>query len=133
MVDISDSSFSSILEVEEDNEYDSFLYDVFIDEKIFNIDFDDHTEIINEISEVAAGEINSKISNIWKFFTRKEKINKDQNGDEQIETYILCNIGQCCLSAKNSTTTLERHLKAKHHDTYIEFYEQKNNNIEPWI
>jgi len=93
MVDISDSSFSSILEVEEDNEYDSFLYDVFVDEEIFNIDFDDHTEIINEISEVAAGEINSKISNIWKFFTRKEKINKDQNGDEQIKTYILCNIG----------------------------------------
>jgi len=69
MVDISDSSFSSILEVEEDNEYDSFLYDVFVDEEIFNIDFDDHTEIINEISEVAAGEINSKMSDIWKFFT----------------------------------------------------------------
>lgn len=134
MVDISDSSFSSILGVEEDNEYDSFLYDVFVDEEIFNIDFDDHTEIINEIlPEIATSENNSRISDIWKFFTRKEKITKDQNGDEQIENFILCNIGQCHLSAKNSTTTLERHLKAKHHDIYIEFVEQKDNNIEPWL
>jgi hypothetical protein len=71
-------------------------------------------------------------SDVWKFFTRKEQNKIDQDGHEQIEKFILCNVGQCSLSGKNSTSTLERHLKAKHHDAYKELCEQKSNALEPW-
>ena len=84
---------------------------------------------------LAVGEVavtSSKIlSDIWKYFTRKEKVTKDQNGNEKFEQIICCNIGQCYLSPNNSTTTLERHLKSKHHNAYLELYE-KRIVIEPW-
>ena len=156
MVDTSDSSFSYV--ESEDSEYDSSFYETYVEDK-FLVDFgDNNTETIDEVtgisgvavvseatdSEVVAGSgagsgvatyseaSSSKVAaDVWRFFTRKEKIIKDQNGDEKFEHIILCNVGQCQLSPNNSTTTLERHLKSKHHDAYIELYE-KRVFIEPW-
>jgi len=148
MVDTSDSSFSYI----DDSEQDSSFCDTFVEDEVFVNFGNDNTEILNEISEisgvvigneaaadtrvaevVASDEIaNSKtVSDIWKFFTRKEKITKDQSGNERLEQFIFCNIGNCHLSSNNSTSTLERHLKSKHHNEYIELYE-KRTTIEPW-
>ena len=64
-------------------------------------------------------------------FTRKEKTIRDQNDEEKIEQFIFCNVGECHLSSNNSTTTLTRHLKSRHHNAYIELYEQRIT-IEPW-
>jgi len=152
MVDASDSSFSFI----EDSEQGSSFYDTFVEnEGLVNFG-DNNTEILNEITEIsgvvigneaaadvriadaraaevlAGDEVNSKpVSDIWKFFTRKEKNIKDQSGNEKIEQIIFCNVGNCHLSPNNSTTTLERHLKSRHHNAYIELYE-KRIAIEPW-
>ena len=148
MADKSDSSFSYIEENNEDSENDSFFYDSFVENEVLvDVDFgDDHTETtgeITEISEIMAGNeaaaggeaqplANSKMpADVWNFFTRQEKVTRDQNGDEKFEKFILCNVEQCHLSSNNSTTTLERHLKSKHHDAYIELSE-KRINIEPW-
>ena len=152
MVDTSDSSFSYI---EEDSEYDSSFYETYIENEILVNFGDDHTEIMDEMTEIAVddeatssrvvvdsevvthGEVqmlanNSKtVSDVWKFFTRKEKVTKNQDGSEVIEQIILCNVGQCQLSSNNSTTTLERHLRSKHHDAYIELYEGRAS-VEPW-
>jgi hAT family C-terminal dimerisation region/Domain of unknown function (DUF4413) len=155
MADTSDSSFSYI--DEEDNEHDSLFYETYVEGEIL-VDFgDDHTEIMDEITElnrvavvsettdsgVVGNEAaihseaqmlanNSKIvADVWRFFTRKEKVTKDQNETEIIERFILCNVGQCQLSPNNSTSTLERHLKARHHNAYIELYE-KRTSVEPW-
>src|SRR5437868_4608966 len=140
MVDISDSSFSYI--DEEDSEYDSSFYETYIENEIL-VDFgDDNTNTIDEItgtnevaviSEAVNSEVgtygkasNSKgVADVWKFFTRKEKITKDQSGNEKFEQIILCNVRQCQLSPKNSTSTLERHLKLRHHNAYIELYEKR--------
>ena len=75
--------------------------------------------------------ISSTTSPVWKFFTRKEKIIENQSGEEQIVKYIHCNVGECQLSGTNSTSTLERHLKAKHKDVYARLYEQAED-IELW-
>ena len=93
---------------------------------------------MNEIVEIEDGEdggviaggevqmlVRSKTSaitaDVWKFFIRKEKTTRD----ETIELFIFCNVGKCHLSNNNSTTTLERHLRAKHHDAYIELHNQR--------
>ena len=148
MADKSDSSFSYIEEYNEDSENDSFFYDSFVENEVLvYVDFgDDHTETtgeITEISEIMAGNeaavggeaqplANFKMpADVWNFFTRQEKVTRDLNGDEKFEKFILCNVGQCHLSSNNSTTTLERHLKSKHHDAYIELSE-KRINIEAW-
>src|ERR1700730_3900594 len=99
MVDASDSSFSYI----DDGEQDSSFCDTFVENEVFVNFGNDNTEILNEISEisgvvigneaaadarvadtrvaevVASDEVaNSKpVSDIWKFFARKEKITKD--------------------------------------------------------
>jgi hypothetical protein len=151
MVDTSDSSFSYI-----DDEQDSLFYETYVEGEIL-VDFgDDHTEIMDnttEINRIAIGSettdsrivgseaathsevqtlANDKtVADVWRFFTRKEKVTKDQSENEIIEQFILCNVGQCQLSPNNSTTTLERHLKAKHHDAYIELYEKKIT-VELW-
>src|SRR4051812_20915702 len=85
---------------------------------------------------VVSGEVqilaNSKMqADEWNYFTRKEKVIRDQNGDEKFEKFIFCNVGQCHLSSNNSTSTLECHLKSRHHDAYIELNEKKIN-INPW-
>jgi hypothetical protein len=156
MVDASDSSFSFF----EDSEQDSSFYDTFVENEVLINFGDDNTEILDEITEMSATAdtrvadtrvadirvadaraaevvVGDEVANskpgtdIWKFFTRKEKIIKDQSGNEKIEHIIFCNVGNCHLSPNNSTTTLERHLKSKHHDAYIELYE-KRIAIEPW-
>jgi hypothetical protein len=167
MVDKSDSSFSSYIEeYSEDSENDSSFYDTFVENEVLvDVDFgDDHTEIMDEITEisgvmadneaaagsgVAAGSEAAAAgsgattgggaatggakmpADVWNFFTRKEKVTRDQDGNEKFEKFIFCNVGQCHLSSNNSTTTLERHLKSKHHEAYIELNE-KRINIEPW-
>ncbi|EXX60144.1 hypothetical protein GLOIN_2v1790753 [Rhizophagus irregularis DAOM 181602=DAOM 197198] len=121
MANISSSSFSSF----EDSEYDeSFLYDNFVEREDFSISFDS-IENISKTEEIADNEeVQTRlISDVWKYFTRKEQVKVNQNGGEEIEKFILCNVGQCYLSGKNSTSTLERHLKARHHDAYIELHE----------
>jgi hypothetical protein len=151
MVDTSDSSFSYI-----DDEQDSLFYETYVEGEIL-VDFgDDHTEIMDNTTEINRIAIGSEITDsrivgseaathsevqtlandktvadVWRFFTRKEKVTKDQSENEIIEQFILCNVGQCQLSPNNSTTTLERHLKAKHHDAYIELYE-KRITVELW-
>jgi hypothetical protein len=140
MVDISDSSFSSYVEEDsnDDSQDESFYYETFIENEIL-VDFgDDHTEI-NEIAEIedsqdggaiTGGETQilarSKTSaDVWKYFTRKETTIRNENDEEIINQFIFCNVGECHLSINNSTSTLERHLKAKHYDAYLELYEQK--------
>src|SRR3954452_11288999 len=120
MVDKSDSCFSSYIEeYSEDSENNSFLYDTFVENEVLvDVDFgDNHTEILGEITEisvneavasdgeaaaggevVAGGEVqilaNSKMpADVWNYFTRKEKVIRDQNGDEKFEKFIFCNVG----------------------------------------
>lgn len=139
MVEISDSSFSSYIEEDSSNDSqdESFFYEAFVENDVL-VDFGDDYREMNEIVEIedggdggviAGGEVQmlgeSKISaisaDVWKFFTRKEKTTRD----ETIEPYIFCNVGKCHLSNNNSTTTLERHLRAKHHDAYVELHDQR--------
>jgi hAT family C-terminal dimerisation region/Domain of unknown function (DUF4413) len=122
---------SFLIDVVEEND-DEIFSDIFVeDELIFNFEDD---QSVDEAAEITTSKktVSSTVSPIWKFFTRKEKIEKDQNDDEQIIKYIHCNIGECHLSANNSTTTLERHLKAKHHSTYTQLYQLIDENVEPW-
>ena len=157
MVDTSDSSFSYVEEFSEDSEYDSSFYETYVENEIL-VDFGDDEETMDELTEISEAAVDSEatgggvaagseaaihsevqmqasnskaVSDVWKFFTRKEKITKDQSGNEIIKQIILCNVGQYELSSNNSTTTLERHLKSKHHDAYIEFCENKIT-IEFW-
>jgi len=84
MVDISDSSFSSYIEEEsnDDSQDESFFYETFVENEVL-VDFgDDHIEM-NEITEIEVGQdggvaadsevqtlVGSKITaDIWKFFT----------------------------------------------------------------
>ena len=136
MVDINDSSFSSYAEEDSNNSQDeSFFYDTYVDDEIL-VDFgDDQTErnVIAEIEDETGGEIQILAgsrplsADVWKYFTRKETTTRNQNDEETeiIKPFIFCNIGECHLSNNNSTSTLERHLKAKHYDAYLELYENK--------
>ncbi|UZO26222.1 uncharacterized protein OCT59_018463 [Rhizophagus irregularis] len=87
---------SSLIEIIDKSENEAFS-DIFIED---DESIDEAEETITDIK--VASPI---ISPIWKFFTRKEKIEKNQEGDEQLIKYIHCNIGECFLSANNSTTT----------------------------
>ncbi|CAB4493234.1 unnamed protein product [Rhizophagus irregularis] len=128
---------------QEDN-YNSFPYESFIKDQIF-IDYEDEeyeerdSEITTEMAEreteiteteTETSSIRSKElrqARVWKHFEKKT-IEKD---DEQTETYILCHICEGYFSANNSTTTLERHLKAKHFDVYKDLG-QVESNAKPW-
>uniref|UniRef100_U9SY79 Uncharacterized protein n=1 Tax=Rhizophagus irregularis (strain DAOM 181602 / DAOM 197198 / MUCL 43194) TaxID=747089 RepID=U9SY79_RHIID len=72
MANISSSSFSSF----EDSEYDeSFLYDNFVEREDFSISFDS-IENISKTEEIADNEeVQTRlISDVWKYFTRKEQV-----------------------------------------------------------
>ncbi|CAG8697213.1 14906_t:CDS:2 [Rhizophagus irregularis] len=102
MANISSSSFSSF----EDSEYDeSFLYDNFVEREDFSISFDS-IENISKTEEIADNEeVQTRlISDVWKYFTRKEQVKVNQNGGEEIEKFILC----------NKTVTLESWSTQKH-------------------
>ncbi|GBC16343.2 zinc finger BED domain-containing protein RICESLEEPER 2-like [Rhizophagus irregularis DAOM 181602=DAOM 197198] len=83
------------------------------------------TETETETSSIRSKELRQ--ARVWKHFEKKT-IEKD---DEQTETYILCHICEGHFSANNSTTTLERHLKAKHFDVYKDLG-QVESNAKPW-
>ncbi|GBC48818.1 zinc finger BED domain-containing protein RICESLEEPER 2-like [Rhizophagus irregularis DAOM 181602=DAOM 197198] len=122
---------SSLIEIIDESENEAFS-DIFIeDEFIFNPEDDESIDEAEEtITDIKVA--SPIISPIWKFFTRKEKIEKNQEGDEQLIKYIHCNIGECFLSANNSTTTLERHLKAKHNNVYVNLHNFADVALEPW-
>ena len=140
MVDISDSSFSSYAEEDSnDSQDESFFYDTYVDDEIL-VDFGDDQTERNEIAaeiedsqDETGGEIQILAgsrplsADVWKYFTRKETTIRNQNDEETeiIKPFIFCNIGECHLSNSNSTSTLERHLKAKHYNAYLELYEKK--------
>ncbi|PKK78863.1 hypothetical protein RhiirC2_830657 [Rhizophagus irregularis] len=84
------------------------------------------TEITETETETSS--IRSKELRQARVCFEKKTIEKD---DEQTETYILCYICEGHFSANNSTTTLERHLKAKHFDVYKDLG-QVESNAKPW-
>ena len=87
MANISGTSFSSF----EDSEYDEFfLYDNFVEHEDFNISFDS-IENISETEEIADNEEAQTrlISDVWKYFTRKEQVKVNQNGGEEIENLFF--------------------------------------------
>lgn len=127
-------------EQEQEDNYDNFPYDFFVEDPIF-IDHEDedyeesNDEITTEMTEAGTeitetGTEVSKENNharVWKHF-KKMTIEKE---NDQTETYILCHICQRHLSANNSTTTLERHLKSKHPDVYNNLG-QDEAKPKPW-
>jgi len=124
---ISDSfSASFSIEIVGSEEEEEFFSDILPDDLIIN-DGDNQDDQLSEMK------INSTTSPVWKFFIREEKIVENQDGGEQIVKYIHCNVGGCQLSATNSTSTLERHLKAKHKDAYARLYDEQVENIDPWM
>ncbi|GBB94704.1 hypothetical protein RclHR1_00240052 [Rhizophagus clarus] len=111
---------SFLIEIVDESEEEIFS-DIFVeDEFIFNLEDDQSIDKVTEITDRKAA---STTSPVWQFFTRKEKTKKDQDGIEQTVRYIHCNIGECHLSANNSTSTLERHLKARHIDAYKKMHQ----------
>ncbi|CAB4489353.1 unnamed protein product [Rhizophagus irregularis] len=109
-------------EQEQEDNYNSFPYESFIEDQIF-IDYKDeeyqerNSEITTEMAE--------------KLLKLKLKLLTIEKDDEQTETYILCHICEGHFSANNSTTTLERHLKAKHFNVYKDLG-QVESNAKPW-
>lgn len=107
------------------NDYETFPYDSFVE--IVNDSYEDVPEILQEENEETITEAETEIteitekskpyhSKIWEYFERLS-----EGEEDNIKNYIICNLCQLHLSANNSTTTLKRHLKAKHkadYDTY---------------
>ena len=108
--------------IEDDNDYDTFpIYD-FVENQVFIDDeFEDNVSVASELKTTGSTTVNS--AKVWKFFEKKEETIIDENGDEKIKKYIHCNVCQCHLSSTNSTTTLARHLKSKHKESYNELQE----------
>jgi len=135
--DVNESSFSSfsIELVESEESEEEFFSDILPDDTIIIHDVEDNQNQNNDddqLSEITSMmKISSTTSPVWKFFTRKEKTIENQSREEQIVKYIHCNVGECQLSGTNSTSTLERHLKARHKDVYARLYEQAED-IELW-
>src|SRR3989337_1361762 len=129
-----DNNKIDFFSVEESDEidYDTFPIDDFIEVQILD---DDELENRVEITAESKPK-NSTLSpaKVWNFFTKTQEIIKDSNRNEKIDNYILCNIGQCHLSSSNSTSTLVRHLKAKHNEDYKQLQLQKSGleEVEPW-
>ncbi|CAB5210824.1 unnamed protein product [Rhizophagus irregularis] len=108
-------------EQEQEDNYNSFPYESFIEDQIF-IDYED------EEYEERDSEITTEMAERETEITETET---ETSNDEQTETYILCHICEGHFSANNSTTTLERHLKAKHFDVYKDLG-QVESNAKPW-
>ncbi|CAB5316630.1 unnamed protein product [Rhizophagus irregularis] len=99
------------------------------DEKYEERDSEITTEMAERGTEITETEtetssIRSKELRQARVCFEKKTIEKD---DEQTETYILCYICEGHFSANNSTTTLERHLKAKHFDVYKDLDQVESN------
>src|SRR5579871_4073090 len=102
----------------EETDYETFPYDSFVE--VVDDDYEDVPEILHEENEESTTEAETEIteitekskphlSKIWEYF---ERISEEEG--DNIKNYIICNLCQLRLSANNSTTTLERHLKSKH-------------------
>jgi hypothetical protein len=129
--------------IEEQNDYETFPYDSFVENPI-GIDLENETEYEENDSEEATeiaetrmeitGVITEKFksyptSKVWDYFDKKSVAGED----DKIENYILCNICQNHLSIHNFTTTLERHLRAKHHAEYNKLKQEVEvKQSEPW-
>ena len=118
------SSFSIELVGSEESEEEIYS-DILDDTPIINVEDNHQSNDNNDLAEIMSRMTIS--SPIWNFFTREEETIEDE-----IVKYIRCNVGGCHLSGTNSTTTLERHLKAKHKDAYDRLHNQQVENIEPW-
>lgn len=128
------------VQVQEDN-FDTFPYDSFIEEPIIDYEDEDYeesdSEIVAEMAEIQITETETgtsgtrskelRCARVWKHF--EKKTTEEEN--EPTETFILCKICKGHFSAKNSTTTLERHLKSKHFDVYNNL-EQEETRTKPW-
>jgi hypothetical protein len=132
MTTSSDSFLTDTTDTIEEGEEESFS-DFFVEDNQPIIDFDQSIDEITETSTIGRSIVSSTTSSVWNFFTKKEETKEDQNGEEQIIKYIYCKVGECHLSTNNSTTTLERHLKAKHHSAYLRLHQQIDEDIEPWV
>src|SRR2546429_2253961 len=118
----------------EETDYESFSHDSFI----FDIDYEDVPELQvdgeNNMAEMTEAEteiteaetavteteksVRSTVSSqapVWQYF---EKRTEEKEEEEESNSYILCHICQVHLSIKNSTSTLECHLKSKHPDAF---------------
>jgi hypothetical protein len=118
----------------EETDYETFPHDSFI----FDIDYEDVPELQvdgeNNMAEMTEAEteiteaetavteteksVRSTVSSqapVWQYF---EKRTEEKDEEEESNSYILCHICQVHLSIKNSTSTLERHLKSKHPDAF---------------
>lgn len=125
--------------IEEQNDYETFPYESFVENPI-GIDLESETEYeendsegtteITEITEVTTEKSKSYLpSKVWDYFEKKSVAEED----DKVEKYILCNICQSHLSIHNSTTTLERHLRAKHHAEYDKLKQEVEvKQSEPW-
>jgi hypothetical protein len=129
-------------ESEEQNIYETFPYDSFIetpieiDENFENVPEENEesnsgetAEVEIEITEVETEKSKPYYSKIWDYF---EKMS-EEGEDNEIKNYILCNICQSHLSANNSTTTLERHLKSKHKVDYDDYKNKTKVKVGFWI
>ena len=127
-------------EEQEQEDYNTFPYDSFVEEQIF-IDYEDEdyeesnseittaiVEVGTEIEETSSARSKElKHARVWKHFEKKTI----ENEDGQTESFILCHICEGHFSANNSTTTLERHLKSKHLDVYNNL-EQVEISLKSW-
>jgi hypothetical protein len=109
----------------EEIDYETFPYDSFVE--IVDDNYEDTPEILHEENEENITEAETEItgiteklkpyhSKIWEYF---ERISEEEG--DNINNYITCNLCQLRLSANNSTTTLERHLRSKHKTDYDKY------------
>ena len=110
--------------IEEQNDYETFLYDSFVKDLI--IDFENEYEIeeggsgvtiemAKAETELTESEAKKPYhSRVWEYF-EKTSIEGENNN---VKNYILCNVCKIHLSANNSITTFECHLKSKHRAEY---------------
>ena len=123
---------------EEQNDYETFPYDSFVKDLI--IDFEDEYEIeeggsgvtiemAKAETELTESEAKKPYhSRVWEYF-EKTSIKGENNN---VENYILYNVCKIHLSANNSTTTLECHLKSKHRAEYDNLKQKVEVKSEPW-
>src|SRR5579859_4485821 len=118
-------------EENEENDYETFLHDSLTDinyENVSELQIEEESNIAETGTEITAETEKSTVSSqahIWEYFEKK-------TDEENNKPYILCLTCQHHFSAKNSTTTLERHLKSRHPDVFEQFKKGIKIRLELW-
>jgi hypothetical protein len=92
MTEINNESSSSLITVEE-NEAETVPYDTFVENEALNIDTNFEVNLMSEERDAAMDGESSvcfTILTIWNFFTRNEKDENNENENEIIVKYIIC-------------------------------------------